>query len=67
MAGALDLALAGPRVYAGVEVDDAIMGHGRRAATAADIRTALALFLRADAMLVGLAAVLAATIFIVQG
>ena len=67
MAGALDLALAGPRVYAGVEVDDAIMGHGRRAAAAADIRTALALFLRADAMLVGLAAVLAATIIIVQG
>ena len=67
MAGALDLALAGPRVYAGVEVDDAIMGHGRRAATAADIRAALALFRRADAMLVGLAAVLAATIFIVQG
>jgi len=35
------------------------MGHGRRAATAADIRAALALFRRADAMLIGLAAVLA--------
>ena len=67
MAGALSLALAGPRVYAGTEVDDAIMGHGRRTATAADIRAALALFRRADAILVGLAAVLAATIFIVQG
>jgi adenosylcobinamide-phosphate synthase len=58
MAGALDLALAGPRIYAGVEVDDAIMGRGRRAATAADIRSALALFRRADAMLIGLFAIL---------
>jgi adenosylcobinamide-phosphate synthase len=57
MAGALDLALAGPRVYAGVEIEDAIMGCGRRAATAADIRRALALFRRADAMLIGLFAV----------
>ena len=60
MAGALDLALAGPRIYAGVEVDDAIMGRGRRAATVADIRRALALFRRADAMLIGLFAILAA-------
>jgi adenosylcobinamide-phosphate synthase len=59
MAGALDLALAGPRVYSGREIDDAIMGHGRRDATAADIRAALALYRRADAMLIGLAAVLA--------
>src|SRR5215813_9952713 len=54
MAGALDLALAGPRLYAGVEIEDAIMGRGRRAATAADIRRALALFRRADAMLIAL-------------
>jgi adenosylcobinamide-phosphate synthase len=60
MAGALDLALAGPRVYAGVEVDDAVMGHGRRDATASDMRAALALFRRADAILIGLFAVLAA-------
>ena len=60
MAGALDLALAGPRAYAGVWVGDAIMGRGRRAATAADIRAALMLFRRADAMLIGLLAVLAA-------
>src|SRR5262249_6116050 len=60
MAGALDLALAGPRVYAGVEIEDAIMGCGRRAATAADIRRALALFRRADAMLIGLFAIPAA-------
>jgi len=66
MAGALDLALAGPRVYAGIEVDDAIMGRGRRAATAADIRAALALYRRADAMLIGLMAVLAA-LFIATG
>jgi adenosylcobinamide-phosphate synthase len=66
MAGALDLALAGPRVYAGVEIEDAIMGRGRRAATAADIRTALALFRHADAILIGLCAVIAA-FFIAPG
>jgi adenosylcobinamide-phosphate synthase len=66
MAGALDLALAGPRVYAGVEIEDAIMGRGRRAATAADIRRALALFRRADAMLIGLFAIVAA-LFIAPG
>jgi adenosylcobinamide-phosphate synthase len=66
MAGALDLALGGPRVYAGIEVDDTIMGHGRRNATAADIRAALALFRRADAMLVGLVGGLV-LLFIVPG
>lgn len=66
MAGALDLALAGPRAYAGIWVGDAIMGRGRRAATAADIRAALMLFRRADAMLIGLVAVLA-TLFIALG
>ena len=59
MAGALDLALAGPRIYDGVEIADAIMGRGHRAATAVDIRNALALFRRADAMLIGIGAVLA--------
>jgi adenosylcobinamide-phosphate synthase len=59
MAGALDLALAGSRTYAGVEIEDAVMGRGRGAATAADIRKALALFRRADAMLIGLFAVVA--------
>jgi adenosylcobinamide-phosphate synthase len=59
MAGALGLALAGPRVYGGAEVTDAMMGDGRRAATAADIRAALALYRRADGLLVALAAVLA--------
>ncbi|HUC48481.1 MAG TPA: adenosylcobinamide-phosphate synthase CbiB [Xanthobacteraceae bacterium] len=60
MAGALDLALAGPRIYAGVEVDDAMMGSGRRDANADDIRRALALFRRADAALIVLLALLAA-------
>jgi adenosylcobinamide-phosphate synthase len=58
-AGALGLALAGPRVYGGVEVEDAVMGNGRRAATAADIRAALALYRRADALLVALVGLLA--------
>jgi adenosylcobinamide-phosphate synthase len=44
MAGALGLRLAGPRVYDGVTVEDAFMGHGRRTATSADIRRALRLF-----------------------
>ncbi len=50
MAGALGLKLAGPRVYAGVLVDDSFMGEGRREATAADIRAALALYRRACAI-----------------
>ena len=54
MAGALGLALAGPRVYGGIEITDAVMGDGRREATAADIRAALSLYLRADAILVAL-------------
>jgi adenosylcobinamide-phosphate synthase len=64
MAGALGLSLAGPRVYGGVEIDDATMGDGRRDATAADIRRALALYRYADAILIALVAA-AAGIFIV--
>ncbi len=61
MAGALGLALAGPRVYAGVLVADAEMGAGgRREATASDIRRALRLYWTADAMLILLAAFAAA-------
>jgi adenosylcobinamide-phosphate synthase len=59
VAGALGLALAGPRIYAGVRVDDARMGDGRRDATPADIRAALALYRRADALLIALVAALA--------
>jgi len=58
-AGALGLALAGPRIYGGVEVSDTVMGDGRRAATSADIRAALALYRRADALLIALVGILA--------
>jgi adenosylcobinamide-phosphate synthase len=58
-AGALGLGLAGPRVYGGVAVGDALMGSGRREATAADIRAALALYRRADALLIALVGILA--------
>jgi adenosylcobinamide-phosphate synthase len=57
MAGALGLSLAGPRVYGGVRVEDALMGDGRRDAGVADIRRALALYRRADAILIALLAV----------
>jgi adenosylcobinamide-phosphate synthase len=55
MAGALGLALAGPRAYGGITVHDAIMGEGgRREAKAADIRAALALYRAADWLLIAL-------------
>ncbi|GJD42800.1 Cobalamin biosynthesis protein CobD [Methylobacterium cerastii] len=57
MAGALGLRLAGPRVYAGVAVEDAWMGDGRAAATAEDIARALRLYRTACALLWGLATV----------
>jgi adenosylcobinamide-phosphate synthase len=63
MAGALGLSLAGPRSYGGVQVDDALMGDGRREAGAADIRRALALYRIADAILIALLAV--ATILLI--
>jgi adenosylcobinamide-phosphate synthase len=63
VAGALGLSLAGPRVYAGVRIDDATMGGGRRDAKAADIRRALALYRGADAILIAILAV-AATMLI---
>jgi adenosylcobinamide-phosphate synthase len=56
MAGALGLSLAGPRAYAGVRVEDAMMGDGCRNANAADIRRALALYRTADAILIALLA-----------
>jgi adenosylcobinamide-phosphate synthase len=52
MAGALGLSLAGPRAYDGVRIDDAMMGHGRREAKAADIRRALSLYRYADGILI---------------
>jgi adenosylcobinamide-phosphate synthase len=65
MAGALGLALAGPRSYGGVQVADALMGDGRRDADASDIRRALALYRTADAILIVLLAV-ATILFIVR-
>jgi adenosylcobinamide-phosphate synthase len=59
MAGALELSLAGPRVYGGVTIDDATMGDGRRDAIAADIRRALTLYRYADAILIALVAAIA--------
>jgi adenosylcobinamide-phosphate synthase len=44
IAGALDLRLAGPRVYGTERVDDAWMGDGRAEATLADLQLALALY-----------------------
>ena len=52
MAGALGLALAGPRHYAGTAVDDAWMNpDGRAGAVGADIHRALGLYRRAAAAL----------------
>jgi len=59
MAGALELALAGPRAYGGVRIEDAPMGDGHRQANAADIRAALALYRYADAILIVLVAAVA--------
>jgi adenosylcobinamide-phosphate synthase len=65
MAGALGLALAGPRVYGGVTVEDAFMGEGgRREASAADIRRALKLYRMADMLLIGLFGLVAAAIWL---
>lgn len=61
MAGALGLALAGPRVYQGVETRDPMLNAaGRRAATAADVRRATGLIWRAWALLFGAACLAAA-------
>ena len=62
MAGALGLALAGPRVYDGAPVEGAWMGDGRREAKVADIRAALDLYSRADGLLIAIVFVLAALI-----
>ena len=64
IAGALGLALAGPRVYGGVPLNDAFMGDGRREANAKDIRRALALYRCADVIFLTLVAVLAALLIV---
>ena len=58
LAGALGLALAGPRHYGGQVVEDHWMGDGRSAVTAADLGQVLDLYLSAGALL--FAAVIAA-------
>lgn len=66
MAGALGLALAGPRSYGGKRIDDAWMGSGRREATAADIHRALRLYRIAyiiQAATIGLFALIALLLF----
>ena len=64
IAGALGLALAGPRVYGGVPLNNAFMGDGRREANAKDIRRALALYRCADVIFLTLVAVLAALLIV---
>jgi adenosylcobinamide-phosphate synthase len=54
MAGALGLALAGPRIYAEGEVRDPWLGDGTRDATPADIIRALRLYVFACLVLAGL-------------
>lgn len=60
MAGALGLALGGPRAYGGKETDGAWLGEGRRDAKAADVQAALELYGRADGLLIALVFMLAA-------
>lgn len=63
MAGALDLALAGPRHYPGIVVQDKWIGDGRARATIKDIHAALYVF--AVACLLNVGGVLA--VFLAQG
>ena len=56
MAGALGVALAGPRVYGGRHVEDHWMGSGRQEARPDDIRKALRLYVLAGITCVALGA-----------
>ncbi len=60
VAGALGLALAGPRTYGGKPAEGTWIGNGRHAATADDIRAALTLYRRADMVMIGSVALIAA-------
>ena len=65
MAGALGLALNGPKIYGKERVEDAVMNEGgRREATASDIRRALRLYWVADALLIVLIASIAAIVML---
>lgn len=58
LAGALGIAIAGPRYYGGKLSTDGVMGEGgRRDCTAADIRRALQLYRAADGVMVGALAI----------
>ena len=65
MAGALGLRLAGPRLYAGIEVHDSWMGQGTPNATVTDLDRGLAVYRRACAILIGLL-LCAAALFIIR-
>lgn len=65
VAGALGLALAGPRIYGGETVEDAFMGNGRHQASSDDIRRALALCRIADLLLILLFGGLAGLILLI--
>jgi adenosylcobinamide-phosphate synthase len=60
MAGALGIALGGPRTYEGKATEGAWLGEGLREAKAADIQAALDLYGRADGLLIAIVFVLAA-------
>jgi adenosylcobinamide-phosphate synthase len=62
VAGALGLALVGPRSYGGRQADSTWIGDGRYGATADDIRAALTLYRRADMVLIAAVALLATLI-----
>jgi adenosylcobinamide-phosphate synthase len=65
MAGALGLALAGPRSYGGIVVDDVFMGEGgRRDVDSGDIRRALKLYRVADYLLIALFGVVSAIVIL---
>ncbi len=64
VAGALGLALVGPRSYGGKPADGTWIGDGRHGATADDIRAALTLYRRADMVMIGTLGLLALLIAI---
>jgi adenosylcobinamide-phosphate synthase len=60
MAGALDLQLAGPRIYAGAQVSEPMInGAGRSIAAVADVETGVSIFYGACASLVALVVLIA--------
>ncbi|WP_426236009.1 adenosylcobinamide-phosphate synthase CbiB [Pararhizobium sp. DWP1-1-3] len=66
MAGALDVQLAGPRIYAGALVNEPMInGAGRAVATVADVETGVSIFYGACGSLVVLVAIVAVLFSIV--